>query len=59
MPSGGRPEEFDPDQAMDALRGLMARREQAAADLDTAVTRLEEQAQENERQLIALLSKRS
>ena len=59
MPSGGRPEEFDPDQAMDALRGLMARREQAVADLDAAVTRLEEQAQENERQLIALLSKRS
>lgn len=59
MPSGGRPEEFDPDQAMDALRGLMSRREEAVADLDAAVQRLEESALENERQLIALLSNRS
>ncbi|MCI8538343.1 MAG: polysaccharide pyruvyl transferase CsaB [Oscillospiraceae bacterium] len=55
MPSGGRPEEFDPEQAMEALRGLMARRDEAKSGLDAAVARLEALAQENERQLIALL----
>lgn len=57
MPSGGRPEEFDPEQAMEALRELMARREEAVAGLEAAVSCLESLALENERQLIALLEK--
>lgn len=55
MPSGGRPEEFDPDQAMAALDGLMSRREAAVEELDQAVTLLEAAAEENERQLVSLL----
>ena len=58
MPSGGRPEEFDPDQAMEALDSLMSRREAAVKELDQAVTQLEAAAEENERQLVSLLERR-
>ena len=56
MPSGGAPQSFDCDAAMEALSTLMSHRQEAVEGLNQVVTQLEKMAQENERQLVQLLS---